>query len=77
MNLSFMDETAMAQASLKDLSINLSVLVEKHQLLQNKPTQIIDFTSRQQLQVLLPRMVAEAKRRGIVVDGESSRVEAA
>jgi hypothetical protein len=76
MVLGFMDEQSMAGASFKDLSIGLSVLIEKQQLLQNKPTHIIDFNSRQQLTVLLPRMVNEAKRRGITLDGSAERVDA-
>lgn len=74
MNLQFMDEPTMAAASLKDLSINLSILVEKMQLLKNQPTMIVDFTARQKLNVLLPRMVQEARRRGLTLDGESERI---
>lgn len=70
----YMDEFAVSQASLKDLSIASSVLIEKRQLLSNQPTHIIDFTSRQQIGVLVPMMMAEAKRRGITVDGTSERV---
>ena len=64
----------MSQASLKDLSIALGILIEKRELLNNRPTQIIDFTSRLQVQQLLPRMVQEAKRRGIEIDVTPVRV---
>lgn len=65
---SYMDDVSMSQASLKDLAIATGILIEKRELLNNRPTQIIDFTSRLQVQQMLPRMMAEAKRRGIVVD---------
>lgn len=74
MALSYMDDVAMSQASLKDLSIATNILIEKQQLLKNQPTQIIDFTSRQQIGVLVPMLMSEAKRRGITVDGSATRV---
>lgn len=66
--LGAMDEYSVANASLKDQSIALGILVDRHQLLSGKPTQIIDMTARMQLQQLLPAMVAEAARRGMAID---------
>jgi hypothetical protein len=70
----YLDEYAVSQASLKDLSIAANILIEKQQLLKNQPTQIIDFTSRQQLGVLLPAIAAEARRRGIEIEGSAVRI---
>jgi hypothetical protein len=72
---SYMDEFSLSQASLKDLAIALNVTIEKHQLLSNRPTHIIDFTSRQQLNVVMPQLLAEARRRGITVDSVATRVD--
>lgn len=77
MVLGYVDEVALSQASLKDLAIAAGIFTEKVLLLKGQPTQIIDFTSRQQLQALLPRALAEAKRRGITLEGQSQRVEGA
>jgi hypothetical protein len=73
--MSAIDEYAVSQAGLKDLHIALNILIEKQQLLKNQPTHIIDFHSRQQIGVLVPMMLAEAKRRGITLDGSSVRVD--
>jgi hypothetical protein len=73
--MSYIDEYSVSQAGLKDLAIAANILIEKHQLLTNKPTQIIDFTARQQLGVLMPMMLAEAKRRGFDIQGTATRVE--
>ena len=71
----YMDEFAVSQAGAKDLGILFNILVHNHQLLSNQPTHIIDFNSRQQLSVLLPSMIAEAKRRGITLEGSAQRVD--
>ncbi len=68
LTLSGMDEYAVATASFKDQAIALGILVDRHQLLMGRPTQIIDQTQRMQLQQLLPAVLAEAQRRGITVD---------
>lgn len=72
--MGYIDEFSVSQAGLKDLSIAANILIEKHQLLTNKPTQIIDFNSRQQINVLMPMMLAEARRRGIEIPGVAVRV---
>lgn len=72
--IGYMDDVAVSQAGLKDLAIAANVLIEKTQLLQNQPTQIIDFTARQQLGTLVPMMMAEARRRGIDIQGSATRV---
>lgn len=75
MTMSYMDHFSMSQASYKDLSIGLSVLIEKDQLLKNQPTMIVDFNSRQKLNVLMPRLLAEANRRGLTIDSTATRVD--
>ena len=74
MVLHYVDEVALSNASLKDLAIAAGIFTEKVLLLKGQPTQIIDFTSRQQLHVLAPRLLAEAKRRGITLDGQATVV---
>lgn len=74
MVLGYVDDYALANASVKDLAIAAGIFTEKMLLLKGQPTQIIDFTTRQQLHVLAPRLLAEAKRRGITIDGQSSVV---
>jgi hypothetical protein len=72
--LSYIDEYSASTAGLKDLSIALSTLIEKQQLLKNQPTHIVDFTSRQELRVVMPALLAEAKRRGITIEGIAEKV---
>ena len=74
LTLAYMDDLAMSQASFKDLSIGLNVLIEKHQLVNNKPTMIVDQNTRSQLVELTPLLLAEAKRRGVTLDGIAQRV---
>lgn len=63
--LHYIDEYAISQASAKDLGALLGILVDRHQLLNNRPTAIVDMTTRQQLSELVPAVVEEARRRGI------------
>lgn len=74
--LQFMDETSFASAPLKDVGYVLNVLISNHQLLQGKPTQIYDITTRKKLETMMPAMLAEARRRGITVEGEFAHVVA-
>lgn len=71
----YMDDVSMSQASLKDLAIATGILIEKRELLNNRPTQIIDFTSRLKVHQMLPRLAQEAKRRGITIDVTPQQVE--
>ena len=70
MILSYIDEASIAGMNAKDLAVAYGVLVDKAQLLGGKPTQIFDFNMRRSLQVLMPEFLAEAKRRGITIEGE-------
>lgn len=68
MTLGYMDEFAVSQAGFKDLSIAMKIFIENHQLLSGKPTMILDHTTRQTVNQLLPQLVAEANRRGLTID---------
>lgn len=68
--LSYMDDKTMSEASFRDLSIGTTALIEKLQLLEGKPTQIISDLERKKLHELLPLLLEEGKRRGITLDGQ-------
>ena len=72
--LAHIDEVSIAGMNAKDLAIAYGVLVDKAQLLGGKPTQVYDFNLRAKLEVIMPQFLAEAKRRGITVDGEATLV---
>jgi DNA-binding CsgD family transcriptional regulator len=72
----FMDEKVIGEASFRDLAMSSSALIEKRQLLIGEPTVVIDFNSRKKLNELLPAMLAEARRRGLAIEGEFVHVAA-
>ena len=72
--LSYIDETSIAGMNAKDLAMAYGILVDKSQLLGGKPTSIVDFNMRKKLEVLMPEFLAEARRRGITINGEFSHV---
>lgn len=74
MLLAHIDEVSAAGAGVKDLSIAYGVLVDKAQLLGGKPTQVFDFNLRAKLEVLMPQFLAEARRRGVTVEGQFKRL---
>ncbi len=67
----FMDEKVIGEASFRDLAMGSSALIEKRQLLRGEPTLVIDFTTHKKVAELMPLFLAEARRRGLVIDGES------
>lgn len=71
---SHIDEVSIAGMNAKDLGIAWKVLIDGAQLLGGKPTQIFDFNVRRRLEVLMPEFLAEAKRRGITLEGEFKAV---
>jgi len=73
--LSHIDELSIAGMNAKDLAMAYGILVDKAQLLGGKPTQIFDFNSRKRLEELMPQFIAEAKRRGITIDGTATVVQ--
>lgn len=64
------DEVSVMGMNAKDLAFAWKALLEGEQLLRGKPTTIIDFNVRQKLEVLMPQFLAEARRRGITIEGE-------
>ena len=67
-SLEYMDDYAMAGATLKDLAISAGVMIDKSRLLKDKPTQIFSLEDRRKITEILPIMLQEAERRGMIVD---------
>lgn len=55
------------KAHARDLAIVYGVLIDKKQLLEGKPTQILSIEERRDLKDLLPLLLLEAERRQITV----------
>jgi hypothetical protein len=58
----------------RDLAITYGVLIDKMQLLEGKPTQILSVEERRDLRELLPALLAEAERRQITVRTDTAPV---
>lgn len=56
------------ESALREIAVAFGVLAEKRQLLKGEPTQIMTYGERDNINNLLPFLVDEAKRRGMVVD---------
>lgn len=67
---SYIDDKVVAEASLRDLALAKTALLEKRQLLKGEPTQIITDGDRKKLHEYLPSLMAEMQRRGITVEGQ-------
>ena len=59
----------------KDLAIVAGILLEKRQLLRGEPTHILSVTERQGLNDLVPMIVREAARRGMLVSQHGPMVD--
>lgn len=68
MTLDYMDDFVIAGANYRDLTIGLGIMLEKRQLLNGEPTQIMSMEERKNLNELLPYIIAETRRRGITID---------
>ena len=66
----YLDDKVAAEANARDLAMAMTQLIEKRALLRGEPTQIISNLERQKLNELTPLLIAEAKRRGIVIEGK-------
>lgn len=64
------------RANLRDKAVSAAILIDKSQLLDGKPTQILGTNERSHLETLATRMLAEMERRGmeVNVDPVSARV---
>lgn len=67
--LEYMDDKVMAEANFRDLALATTAMIEKRQLLRGEPTQIISDNERKKLHELLPDLIAEARRRGVTIEG--------
>ncbi len=67
--LTYLDDFALAGAGAKDLAIAAGILLDKAQLLKGQPTQILTHAERAKMDELLPMVIRECQRRGIIVDG--------
>ena len=65
--LTYIDDYVMADANFRDLSMGVAQLIEKRQLLKGEPTQIVSVDERKTLNQLLPLLIQEAARRGVIV----------
>jgi len=72
--LAAMDTSVIARASARDLSQMVSMLIERRALLRNEPTSIIRTDNRASLDKVAGLLVQEAKRRGIVLEGNFKEV---
>lgn len=72
--LKYMDDDLMMQGSLRDITYAFDRIMNMRQLLKGEPTAILSTEDRQGLNKLVPLMLKEAQRRGMVMDGEFSVV---
>lgn len=68
MLLSGITESKVADARLNEIGVLFGILTEKRQLLNGEPTHIFTHQERQNMNALIPEMMREAKKRGMVVD---------
>jgi DNA-binding CsgD family transcriptional regulator len=74
LGMQYLDDKVMAEASARDIMLGLAALLEKRQLLRGEPTQIISDHERKTLHESIPLLMAEAQRRGLVVDVQAKVV---
>ena len=66
---SYIDDFVCAGANLRDLGLVKAALIEKRNLLRGEPTTIMSDAERKKLTDLLPALIEEGKRRGIIIEG--------
>ena len=69
-----MDDNAIRGAGLRDKAYAADRLFNMRQLMRGEPTSILSVDDRRTLNQLLPALAAEAQRRGVTLEGESSVV---
>lgn len=72
--LYFLDDFSFAGATAKELAGVIDTMIEKTQLLKGKPTSITSIEDRRKINELLPVLLDEAKRRGVIIDGIATEV---
>lgn len=75
MALNAIDEHVILEASFRDLALGATAMIEKRQLLRGQPTAITSDLERKKLVELTPLLLAEAKRRGITIEGTATVVQ--
>lgn len=73
--LSYVDDFAMSGAPLKDAMATADLLIKNAQLLEGRPTAITSVEDRRKANELIPLLLQEAKRRGIVIDGTAEVID--
>lgn len=61
-------ENKVADARLNEIGVIFGILTEKRQLLNGEPTHIFTHEERVNMNALLPEILREAKKRGMIVD---------
>lgn len=69
--LYFLDDFTFAASSAKELAGVIDIMIEKIQLLKGKPTSITSIEDRRKINELLPVLMEEARRRGVVIEGSA------
>jgi len=70
MGLNYMDDFAFATAELRDLSNLVGIMTDKIQLLEGKPTSIIDDKARRETNEIMKNALEELQRRGVTLDAK-------
>lgn len=72
--LQYMDDSLMANASLRDVAYALDRMLNYRQLMRGEPTAILSVEDRRTLNELIPALVREAQRRGVLIEGQAVHV---
>lgn len=67
--LTYMDDKVVSEASFRDLALGTTAMIEKRALLRGEPTQIISDHERAKIHELVPKLLEEARRRGLTIEG--------
>lgn len=61
-------EEKLAKTPARDLATAVGILIDKIQLLEGKPTQILSHEHRMALNEIAPKLLEEARRRGMLIE---------
>jgi len=73
--LMYLDDYSLAASSAKDIAIIVGIFLEKRQLLRGEPTHILSIEERGQLNSLVPMLIKEATRRGLVFEDRGDIID--
>ena len=68
--LAYLDDHTLLNSSGKDLALIVAILMDKMQLIEGKPTALYDVQISHRIEIMMPQFMAEAKRRGLTLDGD-------